>query len=183
MVIPLHNALRGHVAHADLNFWTAQMCLCSAAPVQSGSCIRLEGMRPGQDGVLWRSEMDALNGVPSVQACTAMLAVFPEASHDTAIQKMPMQITTSGAHRCVCVQLRLYNLAVASIERCEALAEMEGSGGIGVDPAAGSAFKVLKQLVHSWLTDAVQNGNRQSSSTASDQLHTCNEAACMASSA
>lgn len=71
-----------------------------------------------------------------------------------------MQITASGAHRCVCVQLRVYNLAVASIERCEALAEMEGSGGIGVDPAAGPAFKVLKQLVHNWLTDAMQNGNR-----------------------
>ena len=70
------------------------------------------------------------------------------------------QITASGAHRCVCVQLRVYNLAVASIERCEALAEMEGSGGIGVDPAAGPAFKVLKQLVHNWLTDAMQNGNR-----------------------
>ena len=71
-----------------------------------------------------------------------------------------MQITSSGAHRCVCVQLRLYNLAVAAIERCEALAEMEGAGSIGVDPAAGPAFKVLKQLVHNWLTDAVQNGNR-----------------------
>ncbi len=71
-----------------------------------------------------------------------------------------VQITSSGAHRCVCVQLRLYNLAVAAIERCEALAEMEGAGSIGVDPAAGPAFKVLKQLVHNWLTDAVQNGNR-----------------------
>ena len=71
-----------------------------------------------------------------------------------------VQITSSGAHRCVCVQLRLYNLAVAAIERCEALAEMEGAGSIGVDPTAGPAFKVLKQLVHNWLTDAVQNGNR-----------------------
>ena len=71
-----------------------------------------------------------------------------------------VQTTTSGSYRCVCVQLRLYNLAVASIERCEALAEMEGSGGIGVDPLAGPAFKILKQLVHSWLTDAMQNGNR-----------------------
>ena len=73
---------------------------------------------------------------------------------------MCVQITSSGAHRCVCVQLRLYNLAVAAIERCEALAEIEGAGSVGMDPAAGPAFKVLKQLVHSWLTDAVQNGNR-----------------------
>ena len=71
-----------------------------------------------------------------------------------------MQITSSGAHRCICVQLKLYNLAVAAIERCEALAEMEGAGSVGVDPAAGPAFKVLKQLVHNWLTDAVQNDNR-----------------------
>ena len=71
-----------------------------------------------------------------------------------------VQTTTSGSYRNVCVQLRLYNLAVASIERCEALAEMEGSGGIGVDPLAGPAFKILKQLVHNWLTDAMQNGNR-----------------------
>ena len=85
----------------------------------------------------------------------------PLCTHPNVIQQpLCMQITSSGAHRCVCVQLRLYNLAVAAIERCEALAEMEGAGSVGVDPAAGPAFKVLKQLVHNWLTDAVQNGNR-----------------------
>ena len=47
------------------------------------------------------------------------------------VKMLPMQITTSGAHRCVCVQLRLYNLAVIAIEMYEALARMKGSGELG----------------------------------------------------
>lgn len=70
------------------------------------------------------------------------------------------QVVNAGAHRCVCVQLKLYHLAVAAVEKCEALAELEGATSVGPAPGAGPAFKVLKQLVHNWLLDTVQTGNR-----------------------
>lgn len=71
-----------------------------------------------------------------------------------------MQVVASGAHRCVCVQLKLYHLAVAAVEKCEALAELEGAASVGPVSGAGPAFKVLKQLVHNWLADTMQTGNR-----------------------
>lgn len=70
------------------------------------------------------------------------------------------QVISSGAYRSVCVQLRLYHLAVAAVERCEALAELEGAAAVGAAQSAGPAFRVLKQLVHNWLVDTMQNGNR-----------------------
>jgi DNA polymerase epsilon subunit 1 len=61
----------------------------------------------------------------------------------------------------VCVQLRLYHLAVAAMEKCEALAELEGAAAAASNAAgAGVAFRVLKQLVHNWLVDTMQNSNR-----------------------
>ena len=71
------------------------------------------------------------------------------------------QVVNAGAHRCVCVQLKLYHLAVAAVEKCEALAELEGAASVGPAPGAGPAFKVLKQLVHNWLLDTMQTGNRR----------------------
>ncbi|CAL8464190.1 g3725 [Coccomyxa elongata] len=84
-----------------------------------------------------------------------------DAEDDLALfEPAPLEVVNAGAHRCVCVQLKLYHLAVAAVEKCEALAELEGAASVGPAPGAGPAFKVLKQLVHNWLLDTVQTGNR-----------------------
>ena len=72
------------------------------------------------------------------------------------------QVTCPGAYRCVCVRLKLYSLAVTAVVKSEVLAELEGasSATAGVDAGAAPAFRVLKQLVASWLADASQHHNR-----------------------
>jgi hypothetical protein len=72
-------------------------------------------------------------------------------------------VTNPGAYRCVCVRLKLYSLAVTAVVKSEVLAELEGasSAAAGVDAGAAPAFRVLKQLVASWLTDASQHQNRR----------------------
>ena len=70
-------------------------------------------------------------------------------------------MTCPGAYRCVCVRLRLYNLAVSAVVKAEALAELEGaSSAAGVEAGSGPAFRVLKALVHGWLADASMHQNR-----------------------
>ena len=70
-----------------------------------------------------------------------------------------LQVTWSGAYRCVCVRLRLMHLAVNAVIHAQLLGELEGAalaeGQAGSDPA----LKVLRHLVNSWLADATQNKN------------------------
>ncbi|KAK9798895.1 hypothetical protein WJX73_003389 [Symbiochloris irregularis] len=70
-----------------------------------------------------------------------------------------MEACFPGAYRCVCVRVRLLNLTVNAIVKSDALAELEG--GVAAMDASGSAaaFRVLKQLVSNWLTDATQYSN------------------------
>ena len=61
------------------------------------------------------------------------------------------QVISSGAYRSVCVQLRLYHLAVAAVERCEALAELEGAAAVG---AAVWGVAIERYLTTYLLVDA-----------------------------
>lgn len=72
------------------------------------------------------------------------------------------------------MQLRLYHLAVASVEKCEALVELEGAASVGPAPGAGAAFKTLKQLVHNWLVDTMQTNNKCALATPLTQECPCN---------
>lgn len=77
----------------------------------------------------------------------------------------------SGAYRCVCVQIKLHHMAVNATAQAGVIEELEGAAlhDSSLDPhGSGPAFKVLKQLVSNWLTDAVQNHNRYVS--AGDEL-------------
>lgn len=56
-------------------------------------------------------------------------------------------------------------MAVNATAQAGVLGELEGAALVdsSLDPqGCGPAFKVLKQLVSNWLTDAVQNHNRYS---------------------
>ncbi len=71
-----------------------------------------------------------------------------------------VQVSWSGAYRCVCVRLRLFHLAVNAVCQAGLLGELEGAvlaeGQAGSDPS----FKVLRHLVSNWLNDATQFGSR-----------------------
>ena len=74
-----------------------------------------------------------------------------------------LQVVYSGAYRCVCVQIKLHHMAVNATAQAGVIEELEGATlhDSSLDPhGSGPAFKVLKQLVSNWLTDAVQNHNR-----------------------
>lgn len=76
-----------------------------------------------------------------------------------------LQVVYPGAYRCVCVQIKLHHMAVNATAQAGVLGELEGAALVdsSLDPqGCGPAFKVLKQLVSNWLTDAVQNHNRYS---------------------
>ena len=82
----------------------------------------------------------------------------------------------SGAYRCVCVQIKLHHMAVNATAQAGVIEELEGAAlhDSSLDPqGSGPAFKVLKQLVSNWLTDAVQNHNRcvLSSTPSAGQMH------------
>lgn len=69
------------------------------------------------------------------------------------------QVCFPGAYRCVCVHLRLMNLAVNAIGKADAVAELEG-GATAVDAiGCGPAFRILRQLLLNWLHDATQFSN------------------------
>jgi DNA polymerase epsilon subunit 1 len=58
----------------------------------------------------------------------------------------PTQVTCPGAHRTICVQLRLHHLAVAALLKAQDLAEMEGATGLDGLGAGAPAFGVLRRL-------------------------------------
>ena len=80
----------------------------------------------------------------------------------------------SGAYRCVCVQIKLHHMAVNATAQAGVIEELEGAAlhDSSLDPqGSGPAFKVLKQLVSNWLTDAVQNHNRYAPTLAADNVY------------
>lgn len=67
-----------------------------------------------------------------------------------------------GAHRCVCAELMISNLAVTAIHHSETLLQLEGtSGGALAAGRCGPAFMVLKRLVDRLVVDVTNRKNRQ----------------------
>ena len=67
-------------------------------------------------------------------------------------------------------------MAVNATAQAGVIEELEGAAlhDSSLDPqGSGPAFKVLKQLVSNWLTDAVQNHNRYAATFTADN-HYCN---------
>ena len=101
------------------------------------------------------------------RAALQLSATLKTASNLCLVPSCPVpscraQVVCPGAYRCVCVRLKLYNLAVSAIVKSEALAELEGaSSAAGVDARAAPVFRVLRQLVHAWLAEASQGQNRR----------------------
>ena len=84
---------------------------------------------------------------------------------------LPTEVSNPGAYRSVCVELKLEHLAVSAIDNAIYLDEMEefqllgnaqGSSNTlaGTEQAAANAFKVLQELVSSWLRSALQEHNQ-----------------------
>ena len=61
----------------------------------------------------------------------------------------------------MCVKLDISHLALTAIEQSGVLAMLEGTAAAQVSEVCSQAFRILKGLVHRWLTDATANGNRQ----------------------
>ncbi|XP_020214340.1 DNA polymerase epsilon catalytic subunit A isoform X3 [Cajanus cajan] len=87
-------------------------------------------------------------------------------------------ITYSGAYRNVTVELKIHNLAVNALLKCNLINEMEGGALLGFgheydsgefsmsdqngfdnSTSCAQAFRVLKQLIQRCLADAVTSGN------------------------
>ncbi|CAL9214158.1 unnamed protein product [Arabidopsis halleri] len=120
-----------------------------------------------QQQVLWLSD----NGVPDLGGINNEEAFFADEVQQTSL-------VFPGAYRKVSVELKIHNLAVNALLKSNLVNEMEGGGFLGFeqdvnprginsndntsfDEATGcaQAFRVLKQLIHSCLTDVRKSEN------------------------
>ncbi|GFH23251.1 DNA polymerase epsilon catalytic subunit, partial [Haematococcus lacustris] len=117
------------------------------------------------------ANITAAAGPPPAAGSAASIAAAAKASAPSGPSPAALSLTNQGgvgspevlapgAYRSVCVELRLHNLAVAALQQCSALSDLEGSGT--ADAAGGpaaAAFKALRSLVMAWLHDAQVNVN------------------------
>ena len=68
----------------------------------------------------------------------------------------PLDVLSPGAHRSVCVQLRLHHVLVAALAAAPALADADGGP---VDAGGGPALRCLRRLVAAWIEDATRHGS------------------------
>jgi DNA polymerase epsilon subunit 1 len=120
-----------------------------------------------QQQVLWVSD----NGVPDLGGINNEEAFFADEVQQTSL-------VFPGAYRKVSVELKIHNLAVNALLKSNLVNEMEGGGFMGfeqdVNPrginsndntsfdettGCAQAFRVLKQLIHSCLTDVRKSKN------------------------
>ncbi|CAH8251565.1 unnamed protein product [Arabidopsis lyrata] len=120
-----------------------------------------------QQQVLWVSD----NGVPDLGGINNEEAFFADEVQQTSL-------VFPGAYRKVSVELKIHNLAVNALLKSNLVNEMEGGGFLGfeqdVNPrginsndntsfdettGCAQAFRVLKQLIHSCLTDVRKSEN------------------------
>ncbi|KAG7653527.1 DNA polymerase epsilon catalytic subunit A C-terminal [Arabidopsis suecica] len=120
-----------------------------------------------QQQVLWVSD----NGVPDLGGINNEEAFFADEVQQTSL-------IFPGAYRKVSVELKIHNLAVNALLKSNLVNEMEGGGFLGfeqdVNPrginsndntsfdettGCAQAFRVLKQLIHSCLTDVRKSEN------------------------
>lgn len=117
------------------------------------------------DALYARCLRDADHLLWAVDSSLPDVAGPANAQEDTSrflLEQPTMEVVYSGAYRCVCVQIKLHHMAVNATAQAGVIEELEGAAlhDSSLDPhGSGPAFKVLKQLVSNWLTDAVQNHN------------------------
>ena len=65
-------------------------------------------------------------------------------------------VDNAGAYREVCVEVRLHHLAVNSLIKSGAMAELEGTAAAAATEVggAGAALRVLRRMVEGWLQRA-----------------------------
>jgi DNA polymerase epsilon subunit 1 len=109
--------------------------------------------------LLWASSTGE-HDLGGMQLREAVSALFCEESHQ------PRAVCNPGAYRRVCVSLRVHHLAVNALVAAATMSEMEG-GNLNDDPgehvegaaAALPAFRVLRAMVLSWLSEANDRHN------------------------
>ena len=77
----------------------------------------------------------------------------------TAEQKERVQLSWPGMYRNVCIQIRINHLAVNAVLEAATLSELEGAMPLEEQGGCGPAFRVLKQMAHTWIEDASRRHN------------------------
>ncbi|WIA29248.1 hypothetical protein OEZ86_011756 [Tetradesmus obliquus] len=81
-------------------------------------------------------------------------------------------VARPGCYRGVVLHLKLHHLAVAAVDQAPQLAEAAGAVTLeGLLGPAAPAFKVLRDLVQSWLADATQNSSMVADSLLKQLYH------------
>lgn len=145
--------------------------------LQSADIFFARALRADQQ-LLWAG----WNGVPDLgighepQMEARLMASILDSNECTSLDSsqassLPVEVCNPGAYRTICVELRLEHLAVCAIDNASYLDEMEefgllgdqsGSNSLaGTEQAAAHAFKVLQNIMASWLKAAVEEHNKQ----------------------
>lgn len=104
-----------------------------------------------QNHLLWTVDgaQPDLGGRPTDVADSLLINERPER----------LEVAWPGAYRCACLEIKVSHLAVCAVLEAHTICELEGAALVDDQATCGPAFRVLKNLAHSWVEDATRRSN------------------------